>query len=108
MLLVEIRLDSHQTPLALLKVLLLRTLTQLVVIVGAHFNNLGAPCTISKHGALQHIVQVHLVCIEEVRGGYPTKLANTVVVFDLGDEVARLEQGRLLSFQQIGKVVVWK
>ena len=99
MLLIEISLNSHQAPLALFVVCFLGTLIQLMIRVDTHFYDLCAPSTVSQHCALQHVMQVHLICVEEIWRLYSAELASAVVVvfFILGR----------CAFQKVGQVVVW-
>ena len=84
MLLVEVRLDRHEAPRALLEIRFLRALIQLVLVVAGHFDDLRAGLAVCQHLALQHVVQVHLVGIEELRRADAAELARSVPFFITG------------------------
>ena len=78
MLLVEVRLDRHLAPITLIEIGFLSTLVQFVVGVRAHFDDLSASSAISQHGAVEHVMQVHLVGIYELRVRYAAELASVL------------------------------
>ena len=74
MLLVKVSFDRHLASVTLVEVGLLSTLCKLVLSVGAHFDNLSAPSAISQHHAVKYIVQIHLICVNELRLGDTAEL----------------------------------
>ena len=75
MLLIEVRLDRHLASITLIEVGFFGTLGQFVVCVRTHFDNLSASSAVSEHGAVEHVVKVHLVGIYELRVRYAAELA---------------------------------
>ena len=73
-LLVKVGFDRHLASVTLMEVRLLCTLCKLVLSVGADFDNLSAPSAISQHHAVKHIVQIHLIRVDELRLGDTAEL----------------------------------
>ena len=80
-LLKKVSFDGHSAPRTLAKIYFFVALVQLVLRVATHFDDLGAAGTISKHLALQNVMQIHLVSICEVWLGDVTELARDVLLF---------------------------
>ena len=66
-LLIEVSLDGHIAATTLLEVDLLAALAKLVLRIATHLDDLRAPRTVGQHLALQDVVEVHLVCAQELR-----------------------------------------
>ena len=67
MLLVKVCLDGHTTVVALAEVSLFVALGQLVLVIGAHFDDLCARCAVGKHLTLKDVVEVHFLCTGKLR-----------------------------------------
>jgi len=66
MLLVKVCFHCFLAPFALFEIGLFVALVQLVLVVVCHFDDLGAPCAVRKHQAVEHVMQVQFLAVSEL------------------------------------------